>query len=462
MVTLDRSLGDLDPGDVLIEDGRIAEVGVDLEGGDWEQVDAGGRIVLPGFVDTHRHTWQTAMRGICADWTLLDYFRGVRLNIAQEYRPEDMYAGNLAGALEALDAGVTTILDFSHCNNSPDHADQALAGLRDAGLRATFAYGFYPVPLAEPHFSEHSQRLDDARRIRADALPADDGLLRMGVALTELGIVPFSNSRAEIALAGELDVLLTTHVGTVTSEGWPDEIELLAEAGLLGPGQVHVHCNACSDAAIGLIADAGAAVSVTPETELQMGMGFPVTGRALERGLRPSLGCDIVSNQSGDMLGQLRLALQVQRALDNQRELDELEMPERLTLGARDALEMATVNGAAALGLDSRIGTLSPGKEADVILVSTERLGMAPVNDALASAVLQARPDDVETVLVGGRVVKRDGELVEADAARATRLVKQSRDRIIEAMEARGGLLLEMPDGWFEATKQAFLQNLKA
>ena len=171
VLTLDPSLGDLERADVLIEDGRIAAVEPALETGDCEVLDVAGKIVMPGFVDTHRHTWQTALRGICADWTLQDYFRGIRLNISTELSPEDIYAGNYVGALEALDAGVTSLLDFSHCNNSPAHADEAIRGLEDAGLRAVFAYGFYPVPLAEPFFDE-PRRADRGRAARALRPPA--------------------------------------------------------------------------------------------------------------------------------------------------------------------------------------------------------------------------------------------------------------------------------------------------
>jgi cytosine/adenosine deaminase-related metal-dependent hydrolase len=461
LITLDPASEGLGEGDVLIADGVIAEVAPTIEAGDCQVIDASGSIVMPGFVDTHRHTWQTAMRGICADWTLLDYFRGIRLHIAQAYEPDDMYAGNLAGALEALDAGVTTILDFSHCNNTREHAEQALAGLRDSGIRATFAYGFYPVPLAAPGFRVHSERVEHAREMRAAHFADEGARVAMGLALTELGLAPFAHPRAVVERAGELDVLLSAHIGTVRSPNWPQEIELLHEAGLLGPRQVHVHCNACSDVALGLIADSGAAVSVTPETEMQMGMGMPITGRALAHGLRPSLGCDIASNNSGDLLTQARLALQTQRALDNEPKLIADEMPEAVSLTARDALEMATINGAEAMGLGSVIGSLSPGKEADVLLVSTERLGMAPVIDPVAAVILQAQPADIRTVLVGGEVVKRDGELLGA-ATKARQLVLGSGERLQQRMADRGGLLLEMPPGWFEVTEQAVLANLRA
>jgi cytosine/adenosine deaminase-related metal-dependent hydrolase len=415
---------------------------------------------MPGFVDTHRHTWQTAMRGICADWTLLDYFRGIRLNISTEYRPEDVYAGNYVGALEALDAGVTTVLDFSHCLNSPAHADEAVRGLRDAGLRAIFAYGFYPVPLAEPVFTSHDMRLADARRVRSEHFSAGGGMVGMGVALTELGLVPFESTQKELETALELDVLATAHIGTVTDEAWPREIEILHAGGLLGPGQVHVHCNACTERELALIAASGASVSVTPETEMQMGMGFPITGRALACGLRPTLGCDVISNNSGDMFAQMRLGLQMQRALDNDVELRRMEMPRALEISVRDVLEFATIDGANALGLGSTVGSLTPCKAADIVLIRTDGLNFAPWNDAAASVVLHAGPRDVEAVLVAGRVVKRDGQLAGSDLARARRLAEDSRDRILSAVGERGGPLLEMPEGWFEAVRQAATDNL--
>src|SRR4029453_7962062 len=148
---------------------------------DAELINAKDALVLPGFVDTHRHTWQTAMRGICADWTLLDYFRGIRLQNPPAFGPEDIYAGNFVGALEALDSGVTTLLDFSHCLNSPDHADEAVRGLRDAGIRGVWAYGMFPVPLEQPAFADPEDRLADARRVRERHFAASGDRLDMGI-----------------------------------------------------------------------------------------------------------------------------------------------------------------------------------------------------------------------------------------------------------------------------------------
>ena len=143
VLTMDPQLGDLPAGDVLVEDDCIVAIARDLAPGDAEIIDARGHIVMPGMVDTHRHTWQTQMRALCANWTLNDYFNGIRLALCRAYNPEDVYVGNYLGALEAVNAGVTTILDFSHCNNTPMHADAALDGLAHAGIRAVFCYGFF-------------------------------------------------------------------------------------------------------------------------------------------------------------------------------------------------------------------------------------------------------------------------------------------------------------------------------
>jgi 5-methylthioadenosine/S-adenosylhomocysteine deaminase len=443
--------------DVLIEDGRIIAIAPELDA-DAEPLDAGGRLVIPGFVDTHRHTWQTAMRGICADWTLLDYFLGIRLNAAGVYTADDVFAGNYVGALEALDAGVTCVLDFSHCLNSPDHSDEAVRGLRDAGIRGTFAYGMYPVPLERPAFADVAARVADARRVRERHFSSERDLLAMGVALTELGLVPWETTVAEVELARELDALVTAHVGTVWSDRRLPEVELLHLGGLLGERQVHVHCNACSGRELDLLADAGASVSITPETELQMGMGFPVTQRLVERGLTPSLGCDIVSNNRGDLFTQMRLGLACERARTNEPELRGAQMPQTLTLSAAEMLHFATLGGAKALGLEREIGSVEVGKAADLVLLRTDGFGFTPPNDPVAQIVMQAGVGDVDTVLIAGRVVKRDGKLIGGE--RATGLALESRDRILAAVEPRGGFLPPAPEGWFEATLDAFEANL--
>ncbi len=224
VLSMDPEVGELASGDVLIEGAKLAAIESRIEVEDCEVIDVAGAIVMPGFIDTHRHTWQTPFRGVCADWTLEDYFRGIRMSISPRCSAEDVYAGNHVGALEALDAGVTTILDFSHCNNSPDHADAAVQGLRDARIRARFAYGYYPAPAAEPVFTTHEQRLADARRLRA-TLSSDDALVTMGIALTEVGLIPFEQTIAEARSARDLGLASVLHTGctwgSLVTEGDP-------------------------------------------------------------------------------------------------------------------------------------------------------------------------------------------------------------------------------------------------
>jgi cytosine/adenosine deaminase-related metal-dependent hydrolase len=455
----DPGAGEVQTADLLIEDGRIAAIGSELAD-DAEIVDVAGGLVIPGFVDTHRHVWQTAMRGICADWTLLDYFLGIRVNSAGVFTPEDVYAGNFVGALEALDAGVTCVLDFSHCLNSPDHADEAVRGLRETGIRGTWAYGMYPVPVEDPAFPGIQERAADARRVRAEHFSAEDDRLRMGVALTELGLVPWDTTVAEVELARELDALVTAHMGAVWSDRRQPEVALLHAAGLLGSNQVHVHCNACSGHELDLLAEAGASVSVTPETELQMGMGFPVTQRLLDRGMTPSIGCDIVSNNRGDLFTQMRMGLACERARTNENELRTGVMPETLTLTAAEMLRFATLGGAKALGLESEIGSIEVGKAADLVVLRIDGLGFAPPNDPVAQIVMQAGINEVDSVFVGGDAVKLGGALGDGATAEASRLAVESRDRIITALEPRGGFLPPAPEGWFEATLDVFEANL--
>jgi len=450
VLSMDANVGELERGDVLVEDGRIAHVAPHIETTDADVIDASGDVVMPGFVDTHRHTWQTALRAICADWTLMEYFRGIRQAISPRYTPEDVYAGNYVGALEALNAGVTTILDFSHCMNSPRHADAAFEGLCDAGIRAVFGYGYFPTAGEPREFAGHVDRIEDARRIRSDHLSSDDGLVTMGIALTEVGLLPFELTKAEVESARELDALVVTHTGCTWGGSITGGLHELHMHGLLDSHQVHVHCNCLDDAEFDLLADAGAKVSMSPETELNMGMGHPVVHQCLSRGMKPTLSCDVISLNAGDMFAQMRLVTAFTRCMENDVVNAEGRMPERLALRARDVIAWGTTNGAEALGLGSRTGSLTPGKRADVIVVGGEALNMTPRPEAVGSIVFQANPANVRHVLVDGRAVKRDGELVGVDMPRVRRLAEESRERVLSSARAHGPLLPDAPPEFAE------------
>jgi cytosine/adenosine deaminase-related metal-dependent hydrolase len=460
VLSMDAKLGELPSGDVLIEDGAIAAVDPHVEADDAEVVDASGHVVMPGFVDTHRHTWQTPFRGLCADWTLEDYFRGIRMSISPNCSAEDIYAGNYVGALEALDAGVTTILDFSHCNNTPEHADGALQGLRDAGIRATFAYGYYPAPSAESVFTEHEQRLADARRIRERQLSSDDGLITMGVALTEVGLLPFEQTIAEARSARELGVPSVLHTGCNWGSPATEGLAELDHHGLLSADQVHVHCNTLDDRNFRRLADNDCKVSCSPETEIQMGMGHPVIRRALEFGMRPSLSCDVMSSNSGDMFSQMRIGLQFERCMRNDAFNARNRMPDPLDLSVRDALRWGTANGAHVMGVEDRIGSLTPGKQADVIVIGGRRLNMVPMADPVGCLV-QANPSNVRHVLVAGRFLKRDGELVDLDLDHAINLAEAATERVLGAITTAGQPLLPpAPEGFADLINTLAAQHL--
>ena len=434
ILTLDDDLGELASGDVLIEDDRITAVAATVDIGDAEVLDVRGHVVMPGFVDTHRHTWQTAFRGLAADWTYEQYVRAARLQMSPACGPDDLYAGTLLGALEAIDAGVTTVLDFSHSITTPDHADEALRGLREAGCRAVFAYGYHAVASPNAGFADNDARLADARRIR-EQLASDEGLVTMGVAFAELGLVPFEETVAQVESARELNVTGVLHTGSHWASPVTQGVRELDHHGLLGPEQIHVHCNTLSPRDLRRLADHGCKVSSSPETEMQMGMGHPVIGRAIEAGMRPSLSCDVISCNSGDLFAQMRMALQTERCRHNAAYNERHEVPPKLPFGVRDALRWATVNGAHALGMEGRIGTLTPGKQADVIVIGGRRLNVTPMADPVGCLVAQAAAANVEHVLVAGRFVKRNGRLLNSCVDRAIELARASADRILRRID---------------------------
>jgi len=431
VLTIDPSQGDFHRADVLVENGRITRIAPDLTVSGGLQVDASGMIVAPGFVDSHRHTWEALVRNVGADWSLMNYLQHIYFGgIGAKLRPADVYAGNLLGALEALDAGVTTLLDWSMIY-TPAHADAAIQGLRDAGIRAVFAYGLS----GEGDYWNRESRLlhpSDVKTVAQREFASQDQLLTLGLAIRGPEFSHWDAAVADIRLARELGALCTMHLGFGNWGGADRSIERLHRAGLLGPDLNFVHANAVSGEEFKLVAESGASISVTPEIEMMMGHGFPITGPMLEQGARPALGVDVVTSTGGDMFAQMKFALQAERSRRNDRALAGGQMPQDIAPSARQVLEFATIDSARALRLDRKVGSLAPGKQADMILIRTTDLNLFPVNDPVGALVQCATTANVDSVYVAGRAVKRAGKLIDVDLDRVRRLASASRDYIFK------------------------------
>ncbi len=407
VVSLDPAIGELGRGDVLIEDGVIVAVAEGIDAPDADVIDATDRIVMPGFVDNHRHTWQTAFRGVGADWTIPEWAVAMHGTVKPHYRPEDVYAGTLLGRLEALHSGVTTMLDWYHVAQTHEHEDAAVAALDDVPARSIFCLG---AGWATPDPVD-----DDIRRVRATL--ADDSLVTMALGLRGPEDTSFDTVARELKLAAELGLRTSLHV---VSDGTQRPVADLHEHGLLRDTTTFVHANGIGDDELRMLADAGSSLSISPDVELKMGFGMPMTGRALAAGLRPTLSVDDVPSAGGDLFSTMRTAYAVQRGLDG-------------GLRSRDVLEFATIEAARSCGLDHRVGSITPGKDADLVLLRTDDLTVFPVTDPIGTVVSAGHPGLVDTVLVAGRVVKRDGVLVDVDLAALRNQLLESRDRIAAA-----------------------------
>lgn len=442
VITVDPAIGNLDKGDVLIEGTRIAAVGTGLQAADAEIIDGTGTIVMPGMVDTHRHVWQTTLRNIAADWTLDQYFAGVRGQLGEHFRAGDIYTANLAGACEALNAGITTVLDWSHNMNTPAHTDGAVQGLRDSGGRFVMCYGNSNaewLPVSDLPTSR------DAYRVKKEHFSRADDLVQMGMALRGPQYASEKVTIDDWALARDIGALISVHVGD-GAWGKNRPVAWLAENGLLGEDVVCVHCNSLADDEFRIMADHGAWASMTPDIELQMGHGWPATRRLLDVGLAPTLGVDIVTSNSGHLFQVMRTVLLVERAWAHHHADHAGETVQRLPIDTADVLAFATINGARALGLADRIGSLTPGKDADIAMLRADNLEMAPLNNAVGAVVLAGHPGLVDSVWVAGKAVKRHGKLVNVDVTRLIGDLERSRDHVLaQAGVAPGERFLPAP-----------------
>ena len=377
VVSMDPRVGEL-TGDVLIEDDKIVAVEPNISA-DAEVIDATDSIVIPGFVDTHRHTWEAAIRGCAPNSTLDDYFVEVLDTFAPAYRAEDVHASNVAGSLECLNAGITTLVDWSHINNSPDHADAAVTALQETGIRAQYAYGSANLSLADYWFnSSIAIPGEDVRRIKQTYFSAENGLLTMALATRGSGFCMEEVVRAEWNLARELGIPITIHVAMGRLAGRFGMVKQLHDWGLLGSDTTYIHCCHFSDEEWKLVADSGGMISIAPQVEMQMGHGWPPLLKSRQLGLRPSLSIDVVTTVPGDMFTQMRAAFAADRARVHAEKYEPNEQVPKEVLTAREILQAATIDGAYTAGLEDRTGSLTPGKQADIAIIDAKSLNMVP------------------------------------------------------------------------------------
>ncbi|MFJ3791673.1 amidohydrolase family protein [Kitasatospora sp. NPDC090091] len=433
VLTMDPALGILDVGDLLVVGSTIAAVGPDLRthgaAADAIVVDAAGTVLAPGFVDTHRHAWQAQLRRIMPDVNdLAGYVATTLAEFAPVYRPHDMYVGTRLAALAAVDAGITTMLDFSHNSRSAAHSDAAVRALVDSGIRGVHA-------AMGPHFGAwdrqwpadltrlHERYSGGLTTVRLAALATDQ------VAGPDLAYGPeLARTAEELGIGVSVDAVF----GRASSEA----ILTWERQGLLGEHLTLIHATALSPDAWRAIADSGTTVSLAPTSDAQIGLesAVPAIDEALAVGVRPGLSIDVEVALAGDMFTQMRALHTVQRmrAVNAAHGTDR----EPTRIDTHDVLGFATLHGARTCGLGEVTGSLTPGKQADLLVITTDEVNNLPLNDVTGTVVLGSDARNIDTVLIGGQVRKWAGRVLDVDLPTLRAEAAASRDHILRA--ARG------------------------
>jgi len=420
IITMDPAVGDFARGDVHIRGKHIVEVGRNLRGpAGSEVIDAAGTILIPGFVDCHRHSWSAQFRRIIPDGLIANYMSTTHQGFAPYYRPHDMYVGNLMTALGCIDAGITCMIDNSHNSRSAAHSNAAIEALFDSGIRAVHASG-------PPQFGTwDNQWPADLARLQNTYFASDDQLVTLRA---------FANpNRENWAFARSLG--LKIHADGISSE----QIEAFAKEKLLGPDFTFNHANSLTDEAWRLVREAGCTVDVCTRSDAQYGLGNGASAgvggfqKALEFGMQPGFSVDNETSYSTDMFGEMRAAFFIQRALATSRRANkDPNAPTPVTV--RQVLQCATVNGAKCAALLDKCGTITPGKEADIVMIRADDMNLYPLNNAVGTVVQAADVGNVDTVIIGGAIRKRRGTLIGINMPRFRQLVDESRTYLFGKM----------------------------
>jgi cytosine/adenosine deaminase-related metal-dependent hydrolase len=438
IVSMDPAIGDLAGADILVEDDRIAAVAKNIEVEGADVLDASRMIVLPGLINGHLHTWQTGLRGLAADWTVAQYMQAMHRGLATLYRPDDIYVGNLLGALNQINNGATTLVDWCHNNPTPDHTDAAIRGLEEAGIRALFLHGS-PKPDPKPgqkHFSEIPMPRSEVARLRKTKFSSDTGLITFGLAILGPYYSTYDVTRADLELAREFDLFASMHVGGGQSK-IANGFERLLDAKLVDERTTVVHGNDIRPDTIGRMVDQGATFTVTAEIELQMGYGDPLTGVLSSKNAPISIGTDVEPAVGSDLFTCMRITLQHERNRGIMESVTRLgSRPQLSALTCRDALSWVTTGAAKIAGLDREVGSLTPGKQADIVMLRADDMNMMPAHDLVGCVVMQASPANVDTVMIAGRIVKRNGKLLFNNLQSKMAALQNSGERIVSDFAA--------------------------
>jgi 5-methylthioadenosine/S-adenosylhomocysteine deaminase len=427
VLTLDRQLGDFAQADVLIEDGRIRELRPAIAASeDTAVIDAANRILIPGFIDTHSHSYQGILRNIlCNGQVDPDYNRDIVGTLTPAFTPDDAYIGMLATALGMIETGTTGVVDVSQVNHTPEHSDALIRALAESGIRAVFAYSRGQGPAA--------QYPKDLARLQRTYFSSRDQLLTLALG--------GGADRGLFELARAAGVPMVVHLRNVLPQrNDGDKLAELARAGLMRAGDEYIHCLDLPDETWRLIRDTGGRVSLSPPIEMTMGHGKPAIQQALDHGLRPSLSSDHAVTIASDFFTLMRSTFIAQRYFVLQRGREGGQSLPAL-LKTRDVLEFATVEGARCANLDGKVGTLAPGKEADIVMLRADRLDVWPINNVAGLVVNLMGTGHLDTVFIAGKVRKWRGRLVNVDEARIRRLMQQSRDAVVRRSNFKLDLL---------------------
>ncbi len=414
IISMDPRLGDFASADVLIDGGKIREVrpGIEADAAAVTIVDGKDRILIPGFVDTHHHFYQGLLRNILPDGLLQpDYSRDISNRLTAAYSADDVYIGTLISALGMLDMGTTCAVDTSQVNHTPEHSEAGIKALKDSGIRGVYAYS---RGAGGKHQYPH-----DVSRLRKLHFNSPDQLLSIALAGTLV--------RSQIEAARKADVRFVSHGVNHRTE---KALHALSQLNLLRPGDEYIHCTQLSPESWKIIKDTGGVVSLSPPIEMMMGHGMPGIQEALDNGIRPSLSSDVDVTFAQDPFTVMRSTIALQRLLALQRGQKDLRNQPRL-LTVRDVLQFATIDGANALGLGARVGSITPGKDADIVILDASRLNVWPLNNAAGSVVNLMNPMNVETVFVAGKVMKWRGALVGVDEQKIKSMAATARDGVV-------------------------------